>query len=60
MPYLSIKETAERLECSPDTVRRLIARGELKANRLGRTSRLIRIDAKDVEKLLRPVTPLNA
>jgi excisionase family DNA binding protein len=32
---LSVAEVAERLGCSPDTVQRLIAAGELPAYRIG-------------------------
>ena len=52
-----IKEAAEQCACSTDTIRRAIARGELPAYRLG-SSRVIRIKARDLEKFMRPVTPL--
>ena len=51
---LTIKQTAEYLQCSTDTVRRMIARGELKASRFG--PRMIRIDPLDLEKVRKPVT----
>lgn len=44
---------AERLACSPKTVRRMIADGKLKAVRVGR---LIRIHPRDLERALKPVT----
>lgn len=49
----SIAQAAEIENCSPDTIRREIARGNLKAYRIGR---LIRIRANDLEKARRPVT----
>lgn len=50
--YLTIAQTAEALSCSPDSVRRLISRGELPAYRFGR---LIRIEAADIAQAGRPV-----
>jgi excisionase family DNA binding protein len=41
-PLLSIQGTALELNCSEKTVRRLIARGELKAIRIGRLVRVSR------------------
>lgn len=52
----TVQDTANYLACSQDTVRRMIARGELKAYRYG--PRLIRIDPKDVRRRRRQVTPL--
>ncbi len=54
--YLSIDGTSQELGCSPDTVRRLIARGELKAYRVGR---LIRIRREDLNRALKPVTRVS-
>lgn len=51
--YLTIPQAAEALSCSPDTVRRLIARGEIRAVRFGR---LIRIAVSDLTRAGRPVT----
>ncbi len=51
---LTIPQTAEYLQCSNDTVRRMISRGELKASRFG--PRMIRIDPLDLEKVRKPVT----
>ncbi|GAA1859024.1 helix-turn-helix domain-containing protein [Myceligenerans crystallogenes] len=51
---LTIAQVAERLQCSPDTVRREIARGNLKAVRFGR---LIRIRESDLDRAQRAVTP---
>lgn len=50
----TISDAAEYLGCSTDTIRRMIARGELKAYRYG--PRLIRIDPRDIDKKRRPVT----
>ena len=55
--YYGIREAAEQCACSTDTIRRAIARGDLKAYRLG-SSRVIRIKPRDLEKFMRPVTPL--
>ena len=55
--YYGIKEAAELCSCAPDTIRRSIAKGELPAYRLG-SSRVIRIKPRDLEKFMRPVTPL--
>lgn len=52
---LTIAQVAERLQCSPDTVRREIARGHLKAVRFGR---LIRIRESDLARAQRAVTPI--
>lgn len=51
--WLSLAETAEHLQVTERTIRRMIAAGELPAYRLGK--RLLRIDAADVDALLRPV-----
>lgn len=53
---LTIVETAERLNVSPNTVRRMIAAGDLKAYRYG--PRLIRIDPADILAAREPVTSL--
>lgn len=52
--YVSIAYAAEQvLDCHHSTVRKMIAKGELKAYRVGR---LIRIKRSDLEKQLKPVT----
>ena len=48
-PLLSVAETATRLRVSEKTIRRLIARGELPALRVGSQ---IRIDVADLERWL--------
>ncbi|CAM3632202.1 helix-turn-helix domain-containing protein [Micrococcus flavus] len=55
---LTIAETAKRLNVSPNTVRRMIAAGDLKAYRYG--PRLIRIDPADILAAREPVTSLAA
>ncbi|WP_147915715.1 helix-turn-helix domain-containing protein [Ruania zhangjianzhongii] len=55
-PYLTVPEVAEALSCSPDTVRRLIARGEMRAVRFGR---LIRVATGEVARAGRPVSRLS-
>jgi excisionase family DNA binding protein len=56
---LTLAEAAETLNTSKRTVRRLISSGKLRAYYVAGT-RIIRIDADDLAKLLRPVTPLAA
>lgn len=53
---LSVSEVAVRLGVNVRTVRRMIARGELKAYRYG--PRLIRIDPADLLAMREPVTSL--
>lgn len=55
-PMWTIAETANHLGTSPNTIRRMIARGELRAYRYG--PRLIRIDPADVRQVGQPVTSL--
>jgi excisionase family DNA binding protein len=52
---MTVEEVAEVLHCNQVTVRRMIARQELNAYRVGR-SQMIRVRREDVESLLRPVT----
>lgn len=54
--YLTIAQVADALSCSPDSIRRLIARGELRAYRFGR---LIRVASSDVGRAGRPITRLG-
>jgi excisionase family DNA binding protein len=49
----TIKVGAQRYGVHPKTIRRMIARGELKAYRLG--SRSIRIDLDELDAMLRPI-----
>ena len=56
--FLTVRTAAEFAECSQDTIRRLINRGELKAFRLGK-SQVIRIRRMDLEKAFKPVTSLS-
>lgn len=53
---MTITEVAEHLQCSHDTVRREISRGNLRAVKFGRS---IRIRPDDLRKSLRPVTRLG-
>ncbi|WP_298713548.1 helix-turn-helix domain-containing protein [Micrococcus sp. 2A] len=53
---LTISDAAALLGASPNTVRRMIARGDLRAYRYG--PRLIRIDPADLHALRVPVTSL--
>lgn len=55
-PRLTIPQAAELLAVSSDTIRRMIARGELRAYRYG--PRINRIDPEDLLKVREPVTSL--
>ena len=50
---LSIQEAADFIGVNECTIRRYIARGRLRANRIG--PRLIKIDRAEVEKLFEPI-----
>ena len=51
--YESIADAARRGRCSPKTIRRRIAEGNLTAYRFG--PHLIRLDPAEVDALLRPI-----
>ena len=51
--WVPIPEAAEHFSLSPDTVRRMIARGEIEARRFGR--RLIRVKLDSIEAAGRPL-----
>jgi excisionase family DNA binding protein len=46
--FLTVRETAQVLQCHPDTVAAMIRRGELKAVRLGRA---VRVAAESIRVL---------
>ncbi|WP_028654858.1 helix-turn-helix domain-containing protein [Nocardioides sp. J54] len=50
---ISLKEAAEILDVSVETVRRWIAAGDLPAERIGK--RLLKVNRSDVEALAQPV-----
>ena len=50
---ISIQQAARDKSVHPDTIRRRIASGELKAYRLG--NRIIRVDRAEVDRLLHPI-----
>lgn len=50
----SLAVAAERLQCNPRTIRRMVARGDLAAYRIG-NARLIRVDLDEVDALLRRI-----
>lgn len=54
-PTLSIPQAAEQRGVSVSTIRRLIARGELRAFRIG--PRIIRIDPRDLDAAVTEVNP---
>lgn len=47
--FLTVRETAQVLQCHPDTVAAMIRRGELKAVRLGRA---VRVSAQSIRALV--------
>ncbi|MFF5863175.1 helix-turn-helix domain-containing protein [Micrococcus luteus] len=53
---MTINEFARALNSSPSTVRRMIARGDLRAYRYG--PRVIRIPHGELERIAQPVTSL--
>ena len=53
---LTLAEAAKYLATSPQTIRRMIARGDLRAYRYG--PRIIRIDPADLRAMREPVTSL--
>lgn len=53
---LTISDVATLLGSSPNTIRRMIARGDLRAYRYG--PRIIRIDPADLRAMREPVTSL--
>jgi excisionase family DNA binding protein len=55
---LTLAEAADTLGVHPRTVRRMIARGDLAAVRIG--PRLLRVRAADVEALGRPLRTVHA
>lgn len=57
---ISTKEAAKRLGITPLTVRQMIARGELKATRVGSSGRIIRIDPDDLRAACHPINATGA
>ena len=51
--YESLAAASERTNISVETLRRLIAEGDLRAYRVGR--RMLRVDRKDVDNIMRPI-----
>jgi excisionase family DNA binding protein len=56
--YITIAKTADYLQISDRTVRRLIADSELTGYRMGRSRRVIRVDLNEIDEHL--MRPLNA
>lgn len=52
-PLWTMGDAAAHLGVNPETIRRMIARGELRAYRYGK--RLIRLDPADVTAMRRPI-----
>lgn len=50
---ISLETAAETASCSPKTIRRMVARGDLTAYRVGQ--RLLRIDADELTRVLTPI-----
>lgn len=53
IPFYTVKQIAERWQCSEKTVRRLIERGELIAHRLGGRHRISEADLTAYERVNR-------
>lgn len=53
IPFYTVKQVAERWQCSEKTVRRLIARGDLIAHRLGGCHRVSEADLITHERVNR-------
>lgn len=56
--YITIAEAAEYIQVTDRTIRRLIADGELTGYRVGKSSRLIRVDLNEIDNEL--MRPMNA
>ncbi|NDJ91710.1 excisionase family DNA-binding protein [Mycolicibacter kumamotonensis] len=56
--YITIAEAAEYIQVTERTIRRLIADGELTGYRVGKSSRLIRVDLNEIDNEL--MRPMNA
>lgn len=52
-PLVTIERTAELLDCSPATVRRMISRGEINAVRL--RARMVRVVTESIFDAARPI-----
>lgn len=50
--WVSIGNAAEILDCSKDTIRNMIARGQLNAYRIGH---MIRIKRTDIQRIAKPI-----
>lgn len=49
-PLLTIKQVAEALNCSRQTVRNLIASGELEVIQIGKSAKSDRVDPRELEQ----------
>jgi len=56
--HLGIPDAAAYLDVTPKTIRALIARGQLKAYRLG--NRIVKVKIADLEAVLKPLQPGDA
>lgn len=54
----SLESAAERWDLNPRTIRRMIARGQIPAFRVG-GERLLRVDPDDVDAAMRPIPTVN-
>jgi excisionase family DNA binding protein len=59
-PLLTVREAALALNCSPDTVRRRIAEGEIVAVQLGGRGKAIRVPADELDCWLMADPPEDA
>lgn len=50
---ISLETAAETASCSPKTIRRMVARGQLTGYRVGQ--RLLRVDSDELDRVLCPI-----
>lgn len=55
MTILTVGECAKYAKCSTRTIYRMISAGELRAYKLGKSGRSIRIKQQDLDKCLKPI-----
>jgi excisionase family DNA binding protein len=56
--FVTVERAAYLMDCSKDTVRRMIARGELRARRMG--PRLLRIEADSIREAGVPIRSMRS
>lgn len=56
--WASLDAAASHLNCSPRTLRRMIARGEITGYRVG--ARMLRVDLEELDALAQPIPAADA